>query len=864
MNRLFSLLGRITFVILASAFFISAEAQVSGFIPLMKNKSVQLKVELLPLQASGSCYTIRLRITQIGKSDYNEVVTWQLKYKACDQKNTNQFKTITFEVKSNNQPNSKEISFSGLNMLLEDRYIEGTITEKQVSLPSAEEFDITPAYKGPYFDGEEIEFRVTTRQTNPDINWEWINLHNGSIVAKGPSMSTTLHKGSQLGVRARFGGSTFLSSVRKTEFLQVEYATDLIDFDIVPSAFLVNDTTPLKLSIKSKKELLKGIEYKWYSVGKGDKRLVGSGKEYTPAMTPHLDPNQAYTVVAVYEGNRKIVKKEINNIKVLVLPGPPITAKIRSKPTKIYTKESLTLKVAKISDSLMSAIQWEWAVDGKIQSTRNDSLVLTNPVAGMKISVRPLMNKKKGGEDVYVIPALLVRTRIPESIEGLNSICYGEFTKLSYRLVNAVRGTETKEWVLYENTKQLKRFSTNDFYIDAPSETKVFSISPSDQPGNRFEFTVRVNSQPLITDYIIAPAEVCAERQFSISVPHNYQLEGYKWKWYLTSTDGKRFIGDGASVNTSINKKSSIVLETATDQCVSTKLVVKPVTIIAGPSTPRYTVVKKSINSRIISLKANYQPGDSLTYQWYVNGNLEVKGKELNNYRKKKGENTILLQVTDRCGSTNTYYGYYPWSGNSFGFLNVGISENNYQMPGNFMITAGVKPVYFRAVFNPSYIANTNEYTSLYNGTKIQISNDGRVKDFPSGSGAYYTVSSGVVRASSSFSAGLLIPLLNNKSETGGRSSEGLYLYTGAGYANRLTYWELYINSYAGGANQKIWVKNADQSWEGLLTEAGLFLNVGNRINILGGGSLLFDPLHKTPFISCQAGIGFTFRKKAN
>jgi hypothetical protein len=180
--------------------------------------------------------------------------------------------------------------------------------------------------------------------------------------------------------------------------------------------------------------------------------------------------------------------------------------------------------------------------------------------------------------------------------------------------------------------------------------------------------------------------------------------------------------------------------------------------------------------------------------------------------------------------------------------MNFGVVTNDFEKIENVMITVGRSKIYARLKFNPKMLINDNSYSTKFLSNELEITNTGKVKNFPSASGYYYVVSNQIAN--------------NRQSVTLGTSLGGknIRLYLAGGYGERHNLWGLNLRSYNSNQNeQNIWAKNINQTFKGIEAEGGLFLKLGS-FNIMGGASMIFDSKQGSSFIDCHLGLGFSNR----
>jgi hypothetical protein len=240
----------------------------------------------------------------------------------------------------------------------------------------------------------------------------------------------------------------------------------------------------------------------------------------------------------------------------------------------------------------------------------------------------------------------------------------------------------------------------------------------------------------------------------------------------------------------------------------------------------------------IVTCNANYESKGRT--DWFK---LMIEKEEVRIYVTQAGNESLMLSNTVNATTIPT-----KKSMNKYFFMNIGAVFSDLEKVEKYMVTMGAKKFYFRVKFTPEMLGNNNLYSTNYLSNKLEITNSGRVNNFPASSGNYYVVSN---QMSS-----------NRQSATLGTSFGGktIRLYLGAGYGERLNLWNLNLNSYSNNQTVgNIWATNINQSWKGIEAEGGLFLKLGH-FNIMGGASAIFDSKQSSPYFDFHLGIGFSTR----
>lgn len=238
----------------------------------------------------------------------------------------------------------------------------------------------------------------------------------------------------------------------------------------------------------------------------------------------------------------------------------------------------------------------------------------------------------------------------------------------------------------------------------------------------------------------------------------------------------------------------------------------------------------------IVTCNTNYETKPRS--DWF---NLIVGNKEFKIYVSQAGADSINTSITDNVIIS-------PKTKSKYFFTNIGAVVNDPKIIDNLMVTMGGRKFYVRVKLNPKMIGKSDNYSTTYLSNELEITNAGRINNFPSASNSYYVVSDQLTS--------------NRQSVTLGTSfgGETLRFYLGGGYGERLNLWGLNINSYSN--NQTVgnfWAKNINQSWKGIEAESGFFLKLGH-FNIMGGVSTILDSKQNSPFFDFHLGLGFSTR----
>jgi hypothetical protein len=251
---------------------------------------------------------------------------------------------------------------------------------------------------------------------------------------------------------------------------------------------------------------------------------------------------------------------------------------------------------------------------------------------------------------------------------------------------------------------------------------------------------------------------------------------------------------------------------------------------------PYWCSVNTSTGYFILLCNSNYDTKSRSDSFKVMSGNEEVKI-----YVSQAAVESSITTIPDNVNHS-------PKTKSKYFFTNIGAVVNDPKIIDNLMVTMGGRKFYVRVKLNPKMIGKSDNYSTTYLSNELEITNAGRINNFPSASNSYYVVSDQLTS--------------NRQSVTLGTSfgGETLRFYLGGGYGERLNLWGLNINSYSN--NQTVgnfWAKNINQSWKGIEAESGFFLKLGH-FNIMGGVSTIFDSKQNSPFFDFHLGLGFSTR----
>jgi hypothetical protein len=449
--------------------------------------------------------------------------------------------------------------------------------------------------------------------------------------------------------------------------------------------------------------------------------------------------------------------------------------------------------------------------------------------------------------------ALFVPAQLPSKILGLMERCSGDNRLETYSLVGASLGTDAKYWLLFEGGREVRRFMGDTLKL-APSRTAEYRIYPENDLNKFVEFEIIVHTVPTITGVITGKDEVCPGEQFTLTVDQSNLDRSIALNWYKIeqSNSIRKSVGSGIQITDFIHTGTTYEVEASLKGCISGSKLIKSISVVPIPSRP---IIEKHVfkggSSQKAEISLSTHEGASVKYEWSTDAfnTKATVNKPLITVPLKNGANIINVKAVDQCGSSSSTAVYLinkPRAG--YFFMNFGTVVNDVKTIETFMVTLGFKNIYFRVKANPSILGNTDLYSTQFSNSDLEITNSGRVTNFPPATGQYYVVNDQMMR--------------NRQAATLGTSFGGrkLRFYLGGGYGQRTNLWGFNLHSYNSNSNLgNGWAKNINQSWKGLEGEGGLFLKLGH-FNLMGGASAIFDSKLNAPFVDFHIGIGFSTR----
>ena len=817
------------------------------FLFIVKPLSGQIRTGRLPITAST--YTVQYTIQQKMVNGKRET-TYRLEKKG----NASGPQLLKWEVPvlRNGQkldfPMVMEIQAGSQLQVVERKLIPGDqllaeVGNKEIQpipvvLPGLQDFKARLDHRGDYIlQGEEIRLYVDKTKDFDQIEWVW------STSDKGESIHLSADKRQTYSVFGRYRGTNFKTPVQSIT-VDVKRAKDLVDFQIIGPLAPVDDTASVTLALQVKRNFF-GDNIRWRWTDEQGRQLQNSGLNCIISGSPLLVTGKV-SVCPIADG--RAFGCVSFQIPVNRLPGPPSFTV--QHPTTLYTDEPALLKV--VPSVRYPQLRWNWIVNGQQLKSTADSIRL-QPLPGMRIEVYPVLNKRGGPALAKTIRfnKVVVRTTLPRSIKGTLQFCGVPALTQEYQMQGAVLGSESRQWVLYENNKVVLRFTGDRFRLK-PQKSAAYVIVPDNRSDLKYAFRIDVIDLPKVKPEITGPAERCAGEAFTLQLNGLPSDDAYEWRWSRSYEKGSRgldSIGAGIRVDESLQVSARYYVRVKYKGCTLPAIIAHQVTIPDLPvkPIPEYTFLNRS-RDRIKLEVRGYQIGNK--YQWSKDNfeTILADKSRIASYRLKSGFNTLYVRYTDRCGQLSGVSEIsVKGPKRDYFFVNFGL--NGLEGPANrsVQLTLGNKFWYVRGKASlPGLISSL--YPTELAGKNLEITDNSRVLNYPTSTGTYYEVNGKQQVARMAVTTGFLA------------GSRAVRAYIGGGFGRADQLWGLDIKDYAGADKVKnYWAINRSLSAVGPELEGGLFLKL-DRINLMAGGSMIYDRRLDKPFMEVSIGVGFSTR----
>jgi hypothetical protein len=707
-----------------------------------------------------------------------------------------------------------------------------------VVLPGLKDFKARLDHQGDYIlQGEEIRLYVEKVKEFEQIEWVWSNAD------KGESIRVTADRKQVFSVFGRYRGTSFKTQVHSVA-VDVKRAKDLVDFEITGPIAPVDDTASVRLSLQVKRNVF-GEDIRWKWMDEQGRQLQSNGENCTITGNPLLITGKV-TVCPIADG--RAFGCATFQIPVKRLPGPPSFTV--QHPTTLYTDESALLKV--VPSVRYPQLHWTWIVNGQLLKSTADSIRL-QPLPGMRIEVYPMLNKRGGPALAKTIRfnKVVVRTTLPRSIKGTFQFCGVPALTQEYQLVGAVLGSESRQWVLYENNNIIQRFTGNRFTLK-PKRSAAYVVAPDNRPELKYAFRIDVVDLPKVKPAISGPVERCAGEAFTLELNGIPSDEAYQWRWsraYENGSKGLDSIGSSIRIEESLRVSARYSVRVRYKGCTLPVIIAHQVTLPGLPAKPiaEYAFLNRA-KDRIKLEVRGYQIGNQ--YQWSKDNfeTILADKSRVPSYRLKSGTNTLYVRYTDRCGQLSEVSEIsVKGPKRDYFFVNAGM--NGLEGPANrsFQLTMGNRFWYVRGKGSlPGLISSL--YPTELAGRVLEITDDSRVLNYPSSTGTFYEVNGKQQVARMAVTTGFMA------------GSRSVRAYIGGGFGRADQLWGLDVKDYAGADKVKnYWAINRSLSAAGPEIEGGLFFKL-DRINLMAGGSMIYDRRLDKPFMEVSIGVGFSTR----
>lgn len=817
------------------------------FLLIVQSLSGQVRTGRLPITASTFTvqYTIQqklvngkrettYRLEKKGNASGPQLLKWEVPVLRNGQKLDF---PIVMEIQAGSQVQVVERKLIPGDQLLAE-VGDKEIQPVPVVLPGLQDFKARLDHQGDYIlQGEEIRLYVEKAKEFEQIEWVW---SNGD---KGESIKVTADRKQLYSVFGRYRGTSFKTQVHSVA-VDVKRAKDLVDFEITGPIAPVDDTASVRLSLQVKRNVF-GEDIRWKWMDEQGRQLQSNGENCTITGNPLLITGKV-TVCPIADA--RAFGCATFQIPVRQLPGPsPFTVQ---HPTTLYTDEPALLKV--VPSVRHSQLKWTWVVNGQQLKSTADS-IRVQPLPGMRIEVYPMLNKRGGPALAKTIRfnKVVVRTTLPRSIKGTLQFCGVPALTQEYQMQGAVLGSESRQWVLYENNKAILRFTGNRFSLK-PQRSAAYVVAPDNRPDLKYSFRIDVVELPVLKPAISGPTERCAGEAFTLELNGIPSDDAYQWRWSRSYEKGSRgldSIGAGIRVDESLQVSARYYVRVKYKGCTLPAIIAHQVTIPDLPvkPIPEYTFLNRS-RDRIKLEVRGYQVGNK--YQWSKDNfeTILTDKSRIPSYRLKSGSNTLYVRYTDRCGQLSKVSEIsVKGPKRDYFFVNAGL--NGLEGPANrsFKLTIGNRFWYVRGKASlPGLISSL--YPTELGGNRLEISDNSRVLNYPPSTGTYYEVNGKQQVARMAVTTGFLA------------GTRAIRAYLGGGFGRADQLWGLDVKDYAGADKVKnYWAINRSLSAIGPEIEGGLFLKL-DRINLMAGGSVIYDRRLDKPFMEVSIGVGFSTR----
>ncbi len=814
-----------------ASFFLLAIINSYGQKPIRLNVIAPYKIDVSKVKNGDIQY---YKASQIGVSNTNQVIIW--KYSVINTLNGGASinRTFIMEIPANSSGIEKLVALNK-GEVIDKFYLNNEITPQNIKIPSTNEFDIRKSTnESYYFPNDDVNLELS--KNFEDIEWIWKEgnreIHRGRFLEFKADRTKKL---TVYGIHKLF---TKFRTVSKEVNVRVLGRNEVINYVLNIPTSLIPDTSSINLSVAvSLNQYKKPFSWKW----KINNELIESNSSEIKYKPKKYFTSSEITVYPSFFPSAK----ETKSLQLNTLASP---SEYRvSIPSKIYTDEPLVVRAIAVNKYLNT--KWRWNVNGKEIQSDADSLYINYPLPNMVVSVRPELNKREGPIKTVKFENVIVRTLMPTKIDGELRFCGPPSKAQNYNLGTAILGSESSQWVLYEDNNKVLSFKNNAF-VFKPLKSGNYHISPNNRPDLKLNFSIEVIQIPKGSISIEGPSQVCQSQPFELTLNGFEGDEKFSWRWekYQGVNNAERkLIGNGRTLRDSIQSSSTYAVTGEYNGCIIRDKVVQKVFKIDNPLMPqvKYEYLDKS-KERISLSVYNYNHKNS--YQWSNDrfSTIYSEGESIANYRLKKGINTFDVRYADECrinspiGSVSVMRKKYDYF-----FMNVGISVADLTSNRSYAITLGSKSWYFRSKTSMPFILK-GQYQTTFASTALQISEQSRVVNYPRSTGTYYVVNGNNAVSRISATTGLITGF--NK----------LKFYVGGGFGKADILWGLDIHNYAGDKKEnEVWARNINLSANGPEFEGGIFLKLG-AINFMAGGSIIFDSKISKPYNDFQIGIGFS------
>lgn len=774
--------------------------------------------------------------------------------------------------------------------------LEKNIVPTSVKFPDASDIKPYVSYpdEGLIFIGDTIRLSVNTSSENDNLTWEWQPKDDPKAYQIGKEITVTnIHQTRYL-LFSKWKGCDGRYLYSDTTYLPIS-VQDRNDFDfrIIGPIGRIPDTSNLTLTAEVTKDRLnESITWKWFKVSDGSRRMIGEDQIYHEEPRYNL-VDTLYRACAYARGREVRCRNFRLTLNRLPSPGP-------FRLTQIDTVSCKDRVRVVASPHGPRPEKWIWNIDGQSMYSTSDTLYVTEPWVGKKVCAYPILNKRSGIERTKCIVLKACTKLSPPILDVIGKMFRCTDDSLSkFKIIWSSNTASLQKWVLYENGSPMRPITYgSDTVMLNPSKTTQYSIRLYSDTLQYFNFTLHVVQRPEAPSQIKGPGSVCPEEIFKLEIGEKYK-DSTTWLWYRNVRMGQRdlnvYLGKGIYHQDKIDYSTQYSVYTEYKGCRSANSAKKTVVVKNPPDAPLIKKIRYRPRTSSFSIQLKGTKDDKHIFEWSYDGfeSVSYTGGTLKDIRISSREVTIMARMRDECNSYSdillirvqkdnrnpTRYILVriiiyrsirnrgtivepriitlpektlrvASEGEGDMFLNIGTVTNTFSDFRNLRFTVGRGRVYVSGMLNPWFLFNLSDHVKLYKGSRLDINAEGRVINYPTSTGHYYTVNGSSMTQRFGFTTGTLFNISNIK------------LHAGLGYGYRDVFWGMDMRSYGTNVlTSKVWGRSIPGSWRGLTMDVGLMYDFG-KMNGMAGLQSIVDPDKAKPFIEFSIGAGIKLDRK--